>query len=170
MEAINCVCFLQRSRLVPGLSLDITVQFRPTEWKYYYDCIRIHCKVHVHVLYLYKTCGVTALCLIHYECAVLKAVMVECFSKPCNDALLFTQDEQNLLVPIHAYPVMSTAKFPSHVRFPATPVGRTRNKTLSLECDVPIDFEFQLTAVQHHPAFVVTPMRGTCTCTCTMCV
>ena len=70
------------------------------------------------------------------------------------------QDEQNLLVPIHAYPVMSTAKFPRHVRFPATPVGRTCNKTLSLECDIPIDFEFQLTSVQHHPAFIVTPMRG----------
>jgi hypothetical protein len=70
------------------------------------------------------------------------------------------QDDQNLLVPIHAYPVMNTAKFPSHVRFPTTPVGRTRNKTLTLECDVPVDFEFQLTALQHHPAFVITPMRG----------
>ena len=70
------------------------------------------------------------------------------------------QDDQNLLVPIHAYPVMNTAKFPSHVRFPTTPVGRTRNKTLTLECDVPVDFEFQLTVLQHHPAFVITPMRG----------
>ena len=83
---------------------------------------------------------------------------------------MYVQDDQNLLVPIHAYPVMSTAKFPSHVRFPATPVGRTRNKTLSLECDVPIDFEFQLTVLQHHPAYIITPMRGAGSCTYVVCV
>ena len=71
-----------------------------------------------------------------------------------------SQDEQNLLVPIHAYPIMSTAKFPSRVQFPPTPVGRTRSKSLSLECDVPVEFEFQLTITQHHPAFIITPMRG----------
>lgn len=32
----------QEGLIPPGLSEEIEIEFRPTEWRYYYDCIRIH--------------------------------------------------------------------------------------------------------------------------------
>ena len=64
------------------------------------------------------------------------------------------------MVPIHAYPVIDTTKFPRHVKFPSTPIGQTRTKTVSLECGVPVDFEYQLSYLQRHPAFTVEPLSG----------
>lgn len=103
----------KNDRLVPGLTLDCVVEFTPDEWRYYYDCIRIH-----------------------------------------------TKGEENLVIPIHAYPVMSTEDFPSQLVFPPVPVGHRMMKCLPLRCNVPIDFEFQLTITQPHSAFNVDPMSG----------
>ena len=50
--------------VAPGMAENIRITFRPDEWRYYYDCIRVHC-----------------------------------------------QDE-NLLIPIHAYPIANDVFFP----------------------------------------------------------
>lgn len=105
--------YQKSERLVPGLTLECTIEFMPDEWRYYYDCIRINCL-----------------------------------------------GEENLIIPIHAYPVMTTKDFPQLFNFPSVPVGHKLTKVFPLRCDAPIDFEYQLTYLQPHQAFSVNPMSG----------
>ncbi|XP_033097701.1 cilia- and flagella-associated protein 221-like [Anneissia japonica] len=107
------VWYTKGDRLVPGLTMDCTVEFRPDEWRYFYDCIRIHCK-----------------------------------------------GDNNLLVPIHAYPVMNISDFPQIVRFPPTPISQSKTQVFPLRCNAPIDFEFLITYLQPHPSFQVEPLKG----------
>ncbi|EDO48935.1 predicted protein, partial [Nematostella vectensis] len=103
----------KKERFVPGLFIEVTIEFTPDEWRYYYDCIRIH-----------------------------------------------SRGEENLLVPIHAYPVMSSEAFPKEVHFAPVPLGESKTKMIPLRCEAPVDFEFQLTVLQPNPAFRVSPLTG----------
>ncbi|XP_059153002.1 cilia- and flagella-associated protein 221-like isoform X2 [Physella acuta] len=107
------VKYTKPGKMVAGMSLTCTVEFTPDEWRYYYDCIRIH-----------------------------------------------SPGEENLIIPIHGYPVMCTKDFPRKYNFPLVPVGHRLSKTFPLKSMVPVDFEFIFKYIQPHPAFIIEPMSG----------
>ena len=98
--------------IAPGMCLDVAVEFCPKEWRYYYDCIRVH------------------------------------------------SEEENLLVPIHAYPTMNEAKFPSAIDFGRCEVGRRARRTVTLGCNVPIQFEFMIETPGPADEFHIEPVAG----------
>ncbi|XP_029201287.2 LOW QUALITY PROTEIN: cilia- and flagella-associated protein 221-like [Acropora millepora] len=105
--------YTKKEKLVPGMFIEVLIEFTPDDWRYYYDCIRIH-----------------------------------------------TKAEENLIVPIHAYPVMDTEGFPREVHFPSVPLGESVTHVVPLKCSIPVDFEFTLSYIQLHPSFTVSPMSG----------
>ncbi|KAM7375161.1 hypothetical protein PAMA_014307 [Pampus argenteus] len=105
--------YTKKYRLIPGLAYTLKVQFCPDEWRYFYDCIRVHCK-----------------------------------------------GEENLLIPVHAYPVIDDLHIPPHIHLPAVPLGQSVSHTIPLRCSCPIDFEFQVYIIQPHEAFSIHPLAG----------
>eukprot|EP00941_MAST-03F_sp_MAST-3F-sp1_P001125 g1125.t1 len=102
----------KKGLIAPGMVEEFLVEFTPTEWKYYYDCVRFHCH------------------------------------------------DENILVPIHGYPVMNDVLFPRDINMGRCPLGITTERVIPLECKVPIQFEFEFTIEEEHPDFEVVPMKG----------
>ncbi|KAI4894617.1 hypothetical protein NFI96_027382 [Prochilodus magdalenae] len=68
--------------------------------------------------------------------------------------------EENLLIPVHAYPVIDDLHIPSHISLPAVPLGHSISHVIPLSCSCPIDFEFQVHCLQPHEAFTIHPLSG----------
>ncbi|XP_028318739.1 cilia- and flagella-associated protein 221 isoform X2 [Gouania willdenowi] len=105
--------YTKKYRLIPGLAYTLKVAFRPDEWRYFYDCVRVHCR-----------------------------------------------GEENLLIPLHGYPVIDDLCIPSHVDLSAVPIGHSVQHVLPLRCSCPIDFQFQVYVVEQHEAFSIRPLSG----------
>eukprot|EP00051_Salpingoeca_urceolata_P016712 m.223783 g.223783 ORF g.223783 m.223783 type:complete len:951 (-) comp18759_c0_seq1:27-2879(-) len=73
------------------------------------------------------------------------------------------EDGENLLVPVHAYPVVgaSGSSLPPRVDFGAVPLGETRTRSFPLDCTVPIDFEYRVNVLEANPCFQISPASGT---------
>ncbi|XP_047195157.1 cilia- and flagella-associated protein 221 [Hippoglossus stenolepis] len=105
--------YTKKCRLIPGLAYTVKVGFCPDEWRYFYDCIRVHC-----------------------------------------------EGEENLLIPVHAYPVIDDLHIPPHIDLSAVPLGQSVTRVIPLRSSCPIDFEFQAFVLQPHEAFSIHPLAG----------
>lgn len=55
---------------------------------------------------------------------------------------------------------MDVSHVPRSITFQPTPIGQSRTHLLSLQSDIPVDFEYELEYEDSHPAFTITPMKG----------
>ncbi|OQR91684.1 hypothetical protein THRCLA_08912 [Thraustotheca clavata] len=106
------VHFERKGNIYAGLSEELTITFTPTEYKYYYDCIKVH------------------------------------------------SPDGNFIIPLHGYPVVNKAEFPSTIHFGTQPLGHVAQRMLSLSCSVPIEFEFRIEVVKEHNSIVIQPLNG----------
>jgi hypothetical protein len=68
---------------------------------------------------------------------------------------------ENLVVPIHAYPSANDITLPRIIDFGKVAIGTSKSKTVPLSCKIPIQFEYEITVVEAHPDFEITPLSGT---------
>ncbi|KAG2441252.1 hypothetical protein HYH02_010095 [Chlamydomonas schloesseri] len=108
----KATCPSKKGLLAPGMTEEVVLEFCPTQYRYYYDCVRVHC------------------------------------------------EEENMLIPIHAYPVANETLFPTRVDFGRVALGEEVVRRHTLECKVPVDFEYEIVEVKPNPAFRVEPARG----------
>jgi len=67
---------------------------------------------------------------------------------------------ENLVVPIHAYPSANDIALPRIIDFGRVAIGTSRTKVVPLACKIPLQFEFEITVLEEHPDFQVSPLAG----------
>ncbi|XP_060754252.1 cilia- and flagella-associated protein 221 [Neoarius graeffei] len=73
---------------------------------------------------------------------------------------IYCKGEENLLVTIHAYPVIDDLNIPPHISLFPVPLGHSSTCVIPLSCRCPVDFEFQVHCLKSHKAFSIYPLSG----------
>mmetsp|Transcript_4828 Transcript_4828/g.8609 ORF Transcript_4828/g.8609 Transcript_4828/m.8609 type:complete len:857 (+) Transcript_4828:103-2673(+) len=70
------------------------------------------------------------------------------------------EQSENLIVPIHAYPSANDIVLPRIIDFGSVAIGTSRSKVIPLSCKIPIQFQYEITILEAHPDFKITPLSG----------
>jgi len=70
------------------------------------------------------------------------------------------EQSENLIVPIHAYPSANDIVLPRIIDFGSVAIGTSRSKVIPLSCKIPIQFQYEITVLEAHPDFKITPLSG----------
>ncbi|CAH8621731.1 unnamed protein product [Schistosoma margrebowiei] len=72
-----------------------------------------------------------------------------------------TEDHENqLIVPIYAYPVIGDFEFPEFIEFPPTNIGKKKTHHIPIKSSSAFDFEFRIQIINIHPSFSIQPVKG----------
>jgi len=108
------ITYEKKGLLAAGMSEDLYINFKPFEWKYYYDTIKV----------------------------------------------LIGIDDENITIPVHGYPAINDLKIPRFIDFGNVAIGVSKMMVLSLNCSVPIEFEYEIRILEDHEDFEITQLRG----------
>lgn len=132
-RVMSCPLFL-KYRLIPGLAYTLKVRFCPDEWRYFYDCIQVHCKVRIWQFGLLLSCKhVGSDPIFNNRSVKISRRLNWCFwslhiffyTFPLIQLnLMLSQGDEKLLIPVHAYPVIGDLHIPPCIDLPDVPLGK----------------------------------------------
>jgi len=78
------------------------------------------------------------------------------------DCLRIQAEGSNFIIPIHAYPVMSKRSrvVPTFIDLGMKELGSTIVKTIALESEIPVDFEYEIIITKPHKNIAILPLKG----------
>lgn len=121
-------------RLVPGFSIHIKIFFKPSQWQYYHDAIRIHTPERDHHLIV----------PIHaYPIILLDGILPHSYqfaNTPVGQVYVGGEDEC----------ISLNGSFFFH----------RRTKTFSFQSAAPVEFQYRIDILSQDPALTIEPMEG----------
>lgn len=80
------------------------------------------------------------------------------------DVLRIHTEDENIIVPLHAYPVLNRENlhdiFPKLIDFGIVTIGEKPKMRFPLESKIPANFEFEFIIKKTHPDIRISPLKG----------